>query len=905
MDGQRRTWELTEFHSGIDLRGGDYDEDLTGMRTMDNVYVTSGRKIKRRPPCKKTSGAIDSKTQGLLEWSGQKYVFAKKGNSIAFTGSVAAELQVLYFDNPEYCSDWELIKCGVYNNQPYALIKHTYASEEYPSLVFLHVWDELLYAPTYVQDPHIPLSFSPSIGDLDGQKYDADFKPVSGDGASRLFTSTIRGNTNGSGIEDARVWNLRTKDAFLTEGEEWCFVVPEGDGEVRTFIVPRDASWLRVDDKLAYYVLERAVDDAWVPMEEVTIYPVDDFTWSFASTVSRFTGGWNEITLRICWGSAEAGLIRFRMVAGDTSVTAIQTPTVEVVQAGSSTSYKVNIGQAKYSYRGGDSVTVSPHTSEVMADQRTFLLGITTDNAEFPELVDITGGFPTGWKQEHYFFFKKIVTDSTLTSGQLQYLSSWSTPTTISGTVTNTAGSTSVTGSGTSFTSQLTEGDTIRIGDEDRVVEEITTNTALTVSEAFDSANSGAAIKRLDGYAYYDGANTHIRLSNQMALAVREGQTIIINGTTYIIGTITEQDVIIKNSSGAAGNYVSATNMLYTFTRTGVPTVTDYTYASDQTNNEWYAERVLEYTDMAGADNAVIIATSSHNSHGGLVTSISSINQRLLVSYGQTMQLWQVDQNPDNFAHLDDMDFGTGEQLTPVPIKWYSSVVLPVESTFRAISLTGANVDNLDDSNIGEKIDSMPFLQMKNGLFWQKKGQIVIAGTTESGSEIRIFDYSKKYEISAWSRWEVDGLTLSETNSMIVESAKLWIRSNNALYSFDYDDTSKIDFNDDENNAYLSTVRFKMNNLKKPGLNKRYTAFDIVQRGKSSVMFELPHRGMDFQNDIPGPYIQGPTIKGVSYGRTRIPMTLTAQAIAVVVESRDESDWELHSVAVDFLLVKR
>ncbi|HYE07671.1 MAG TPA: hypothetical protein VEL07_19285 [Planctomycetota bacterium] len=66
------------------------------------------------------------------------------------------------------------------------------------------------------------------------------------------------------------------------------------------------------------------------------------------------------------------------------------------------------------------------------------------------------------------------------------------------GTAAVTAGSKTVTGTGTDFDPELTVGDEIQINGEQRRVVSITSDTVLTVDEAFQATASGAAIFLVD-----------------------------------------------------------------------------------------------------------------------------------------------------------------------------------------------------------------------------------------------------------------------------------------------------------------------------------------------------------------------------------------------------------------------
>ena len=197
MAGTRQTWALDEFHGGIDHRDGLFSANQTRMRLMENVWIDKGKHPNRRPPVVQAAGAFDAQTKGLVAIDGQRYTFAPKGSTIVNTGEVATDVQVLYFDVPDLCTGgWELIAAKIYNGGAAAWILHDYPSTKYPKVAMLHLWDGLIYAPTFVQDPYLPGSFSPSIADLADQEFDATFRPVLGQGASKAWTSTLRGNAH-------------------------------------------------------------------------------------------------------------------------------------------------------------------------------------------------------------------------------------------------------------------------------------------------------------------------------------------------------------------------------------------------------------------------------------------------------------------------------------------------------------------------------------------------------------------------------------------------------------------------------------------------------------------------------------------------------------------------------------
>lgn len=912
MTGDRRTWSLEEFQGGIDLRDGQFSANQTRFRELTNVWVTKGKKLARRPPCIQTSGDLSPASQGLVSIDGRLYAFAKKGDGAVHSGDVATQVQVLEFDNPDYCTGWDLIAAGVFDGYAAAWILHDYPSTAYPKVAMLHVWDGLLYAPTFVQDPYLPGSFSPSIADLTDQKYEASFRPVLGQGATKLWTSTNRGNAHCCRTADARVWNQRTKDSLLEDGEHWCFIVPEGVA-VREFIVPRNADWLTGEGRWAYYVCERNVGGSWVPMEEATTTPTANFTWQPVSVPSRFSGGWNEIKVVVKWGDAPAGLIRLRLVAGATSLEVTQTPTVEAL-AGSGGAGKLKIGSAKFRYRGGDGQVDGEYITADMVANKVYLLSVSSNDLLFPRLLNLTdSGFPNGWGREHRQFIKRITAQEEAT-GNTEWEDSW-TPEWVPMTGLVDINGTSITGNATpddtKFNSELTViggyyGDRVRVGGNVRQIAAVYDDVNASVTTSWGTTLWGAVIEKGYCYALYSGGKTQVRVDNGLAAQLLVGNVLRINSVLYKVSDIDGRIITITDMAGADGDFVEAVGKLQTVYKTNAPIIKDYQYAFQaNADSSWYTDRVVDYVDQAGAEDALSIASAAHDNTGGTITSITSVRQRMLITYPGSMQLWAIDQDTNRTAYLDTMAFGTGDQPTPPVVPWYGSLVLPVTNGIRAISVVGANTDNLQDLNIGEPIEDLEVLVASAAQFWPLRGQVLIAGTTGEGLEFRCLDYSRESKITAWSRWLVTGIASVDPGTMVADGTDCWFRSGNKLWRFDASATIFRDSGETAGNAYASTGLFHLNDMGKPGQAKRFTAMDIVQVGTCSLSFVLPPYGASFAALNSGPLLQGPTIEGITYGRSRLPLAMVAAAVAPRFTSRDETGWEMHRLSLDFLLLRR
>lgn len=117
----------------------------------------------------------------------------------------------------------------------------------------------------------------------------------------------------------------------------------------------------------------------------------------------------------------------------------------------------------------------------------------------------------------------------------------------LSGTISTTESSTTVTGVGTLFTTEIAVGDRVLFGGQIRVVSAIASNTSLTVSSMFTLSQSGVSAKRYhwnirisDGYSTKDFSVSVSNITCMDALALANttfGSNFIVRGRDVTIGT--------------------------------------------------------------------------------------------------------------------------------------------------------------------------------------------------------------------------------------------------------------------------------------------------------------------------------------------------------------------------------
>lgn len=318
-----KTFDLKDFAGGWDLREGLFSEQQNRFTDLLNVYVTVGKKVRRRPPLTKLAGAYDTaNAQGLIYSGGKWYTIAKKGTAPVHT-IVGITLNTLSFDNPDYCTAWTLIQAKTFNNVVCALIKHTFPGATVTSRYMLHVFDGKANKPTYVEDPACPTNWAPSFPlGLYGQNpvvgaFDGVYVPTMGVGGNHLWIARPDGNPACSKVNNPRAWNQRTVNDFLNGGEWWYFIIPNNGASAREFIISENfanlANW-------AGYVLEYIdATGTWQKFIEDDAAPTVDKHCFPASVASRFAGGYaNEIKMKIFWTGATDVVIRWRAVANPT-----------------------------------------------------------------------------------------------------------------------------------------------------------------------------------------------------------------------------------------------------------------------------------------------------------------------------------------------------------------------------------------------------------------------------------------------------------------------------------------------------------------------------------------------------------------------------------------------------------
>lgn len=853
-----RLWHLESFSGGLDRRDGSFSKNQNRFYDLVNYRVQNNKRLKRRAPCDRNE-TLFVNSQGCIEYRGALYTVAKKGDAVTKPAEVTGELR---FDNPDHCTNWELVALRNFSGTPLAVIKHTYPGGTVTHQYRLHVFDGKKNKPTYVEDPWCPIGWGPTLplhlyrtGEVGA--FDPNWVPQIQECSGRLYMSRPDGNLAFCKTGNPRVWNDRTVED-LQEGGEWWYFITNSTSGVQDFIVSEPFDDLFADNKWCSFILEYLDSNgAWQQFTEDDIDPTNDKHWRPVSTASRFAGGPNEITARIYWTGSSGTPIRFRLVLD----AALQNPSTAMTIDGwgrprLTDGALLREGVTETYVAGNGFQVLNPKASAYsfrykwstcFESQQTLpTIDATGSGLDFMAFYGDCNMSKTGWNQVFapgYDPWDIGVTGLATTwwalRGQFRY-------------------------------------------------------NHLPVLYVVQPTITDVAVSALA----FGGGETTATFS----VAVTAGDYVIINrtgltGTFHAIvkdsGTV---GIRIHDELDRAGNWTGFLGATGYNWGTG-PTVTSYGFDNSRA---FYINRTLEYQlNLAGADDAGDLPTASQQgSDGGYVTAMSALKDRLMVIYKGGSQLWTVSGLPEEHALLGFGPVGSGDQVTPLGAVVGQSVVIGMARGMMSLNLSGSNLDSLRDINLGEPIEELGRVNQFGACFWPRTGQYVTAVEMLDDSNARqflVFDYSPEQKINAWSRWTVTDLPAFEPNSLVAQDTRLYFRAGGRLHWFDLDATDYIDVYDDPEDPYVSEMKLHYNHFEAPFRPKQAIAMEWVMKGEVEVSIR-------WNPDMPDEETGEVVYTGMTAGRAKVPVSVWGNGLAPVVRSQDRTGHEIEELGMWFLV---
>ena len=186
--------------------------------------------------------------------------------------------------------------------------------------------------------------------------------------------------------------------------------------------------------------------------------------------------------------------------------------------------------------------------------------------------------------------------------------SAFSTPSShMKGTVSVTADSTTVTGSGTLFDIQMNVGDTIVINGESKRVKTITNNTTITTSDSFLATAATQSFAREWEYkgAVNEGAPTTSDYADNKSMSLDQIHVVVADEDGDWTGTVGEVVEVHANLSVASGAKLDGEDVFYK------------NYINKNSDFLWWLDHpTINSVDMAGNGTLITTGTATHRAWG-------------------------------------------------------------------------------------------------------------------------------------------------------------------------------------------------------------------------------------------------------------------------------------------------
>lgn len=870
-----KTLELKNFGEGEDLTDGDFSSDQNRFLELINYRITNAGRIQRRPPVIKVVDTFGSNTTGLIERDGQRLTFIPRGEVADI--ETPTDVDVLEFDPPNNVVSSSIEDVCNLGDTFVVLMRH----EDSSSIWFyaLHIFDDAPNKYTYTDDPAFPWYHIRAVSSA------ALKRAVLTVAGSKVWICGPDGNTYGSGVANARKWNLFTLPELLRYGYQFHYYNSAGvDGVVQVtipvnFLDVNYSPYSLLGSPIGNFRMQEFIDagdinhndafreDKWANAsseigkeynENVTTTPASN-QWSYGQTANLAVNATYDFWVNAYVHMKAGRWYRFTWTPANITGSAGRLKVVSGMFEPDKTS--------AYGW--------SPSTYQFMladSGQKQFELNDKFFYTATPEHFEVSVNGVV----------KTVTTDYTISQSD-----------------TNKVKLTLVTGA--------TASDAVE-------VRQLLFVHLISTSQYSIVVPPG--IMRIDGIDYNFPGSSIVMPDENAALGVTNHR-ITINTRNLVNGS---GSLLEDNSGSGGGNpaYKSWTNYLLLDAYVQYPSVPvaqvsyDYNYTASAQQEAAYQDAEDYAGSSASERDTVVLPTASHDSGGGIPTLLYGIKNRLLVGYSGGMQLWSVNEDANQDEKLDISPVGTGNQLQPHGVLFGGGVMAPMENGYWLIGLGGDLSDKLSDDRVGEKIERFGVPQVSTAVFWPWLGEYIAVETVNGNFRFRVLDLHRSKKISGWSRWTLTGITGVDYKTMIPVKDKLYFRSGEDLYYIDagaYDRATATgtfrDSNDTagDGNAYVSRAVWRYNDFKKPKIKKDIRGIDVIQTPCGlSVFGQDATATFDFRPVGYNPNLIefGPTITGSTYGKDTCELSMETDQLSVVMESTDELGHELQALAILF-----
>lgn len=287
--------------------------------------------------------------------------------------------------------------------------------------------------------------------------------------------------------------------------------------------------------------------------------------------------------------------------------------------------------------------------------------------------------------------------------------------------------------------------------------------------------------------------------------------------------------------------------------------------------------------DWTTVSDAGFLPVGLQQSGATNAAALGFYQNRLVVFFPDSAQIWQVDVDPAKHLFLQTVDIGT--TLPYAHANMAGDVFFYSPAGVRTITAQ-ENTTNLIDTDVGSPIDrdltagNLITLAGAKAQYYRGGGQYWLY----SGTKAAVYTFSRTNKVSAWSVYEFP-FTLDYMDEL---DADLYVRSGDNVYKITQ--SSKTD----DGVLYPVDIELAYLDFKAPGVLKQIFGMDMVVTGSCTVAHRFDPRNTALITDPPVS-ISGDTRPGYL-----IPVELMATNLAAVIRNYDDADFELHQIGYLF-----
>jgi hypothetical protein len=291
--------------------------------------------------------------------------------------------------------------------------------------------------------------------------------------------------------------------------------------------------------------------------------------------------------------------------------------------------------------------------------------------------------------------------------------------------------------------------------------------------------------------------------------------------------------------------------------------------------------------DWTTPDDAGFLPVGLQQSGNKESITVGNYQNRLVVFFADSAQLWQVDPDPANHQFLTAVDIGT--RLVYAHQNMSSDVFFMSPGGVRTITRQ-SNTESLIDSDVGSPIDrellAGQFITLENAKahYVRGTGQYWLY----SGNTAVVFTFSRSSKISAWSIYEFS----FPLDRLAELEAVLYVRSGDDVYRLDDQAWT------DDGELYEVNIETAFADFKSPRVDKQLIALDAVFTGTGDLSQRFDPRSPDLITSPPMT-ISGDTQPGNTY-----PVELITTNVATVIRNHDAAEFEVHQFSYQYELLR-